>query len=111
MSGTLAAAVLAYSHLLARWGVAFGPGDLGKYVGLVISNSWGVFDPSWDFPAGHPGRYIDNPRHPFNLLVGVLASSGMRSFSRPAIAVRNAPMLDAVERLQQSPEQMLLTTF
>ncbi len=77
MSGTLAAAVLAYSHLLARWGVAFGPGDLGKYVGLVISNSWGVFDPSWDFPAGHPGRYIDNPRHPFNLLVGVLASSGI----------------------------------
>jgi len=77
MAGTLAAAVSAYSHLLARWGVAFAAGDLAKYAGLVVSNSWGVFDPSWDFPPGHPGRYIDNAHHPFNLLVGVLAASGV----------------------------------
>jgi hypothetical protein len=77
MGGTLAAAVLAYAHLLAKWSVSFAPGDLGKYLGLVISNSWGVFDPSWDFPPGHPGRYIDNPNHPFNLLVGVLVTSGV----------------------------------
>lgn len=76
MAGTLAAAVLAYSHLLARWSVSFAPGDLGKYRGLVVSNSWGVFDPNWDFRPGHRGRYIDNPRHPFNLLVDVLISSG-----------------------------------
>ncbi len=77
ISGTLAAAVLAYAHLLARWAVAYAPGDLGKYAGLVLSNSWGVFDPSWDFPPGHPGRYIDNPHHPFNLLVGVMVTSGI----------------------------------
>jgi hypothetical protein len=77
MAGTLAAAVLAHAHLLAKWSVSFALGDLGKYLGLVISNSWGVFDPSWDFPSGHPGRYIDNPRHPFNLLVGVLVTSGV----------------------------------
>jgi hypothetical protein len=77
MAGTLAAAVQAYSHLLAKWSVSFAPGDLGKYLGLVISNSWGVFDPSWDFPPGHSGRYIDNPNHPFNLLVGVLVTSGV----------------------------------
>jgi hypothetical protein len=76
MAGTLAAAVLAYSHLLAKWGVSFAPGDLGKYLGLVVNNSWGVFDPSWDFPSGHPGRYIDNPRHPFNLLVGTVGDIG-----------------------------------
>jgi Subtilase family len=77
MAGTLAAAVQAYAYLLAKWSVSFAPGDLGKYLGLVISNSWGVFDPSWDFPPGHPGRYIDNPNHPFNLLVGVLVTSGV----------------------------------
>jgi hypothetical protein len=36
MAGTLAAAVSAYSHLLARWGVAFAAGDLAKYAGLVV---------------------------------------------------------------------------
>jgi hypothetical protein len=77
MGGTLAAAVLAYAHLLAKWSVSFAPGDLGKYLGLVISNSWGVFDPAWDFPPGHPGRYIDNPRHPFNMLVDVLVTAGV----------------------------------
>jgi len=77
MAGTLAAALQAYAHLLARRSVSFAAGDLGKYAGLVINNSWGVYDPSWDFPAGHPGRYIDNPRHPFNLLVGVMAISGI----------------------------------
>lgn len=76
MAGTLAAAVLAYAHLLARWSVAFAPGDLGKYRGLVVNNSWGIYDPSWDFPPGHRGRYIDNPKHPFNLLVSVLVSAG-----------------------------------
>jgi hypothetical protein len=41
-----------------------------------VSNSWGIFHPSWDFPPGHPGRFIDNPNHPFNILVGTLAGSG-----------------------------------
>lgn len=73
IAGTLSAAVRAYGQLLAFWAVA-NPG--GGYRGMVVNNSWGVFHPSWDFPPGHPGRYIDNPRHPFNLLVGVLAGTG-----------------------------------
>ena len=43
---------------------------------LVVSNSWGMFDPSWDFPVGHPGNYSDNPRHPFNVIVASLEAAG-----------------------------------
>jgi len=43
---------------------------------LVISNSWGVFDPGWDFPTNHPSNYTDNPRHPFNLIVASLEAAG-----------------------------------
>jgi len=43
---------------------------------LVVSNSWGVFDPAWDFPPGHPGNYTDNPSHPFNLIVATLEDAG-----------------------------------
>jgi subtilisin family serine protease len=43
---------------------------------LVVSNSWGMFDPSWDFPIGHPGNYSNNPRHPFNVIVASLQSAG-----------------------------------
>jgi subtilisin family serine protease len=43
---------------------------------LVVSNSWGLFDPAWDFPVGHPGNYSDNPVHPFNLIVASLESTG-----------------------------------
>jgi subtilisin family serine protease len=43
---------------------------------LVVSNSWGMFDPAWDFPVGHPGNYSDNPRHPFNVIVASLEAAG-----------------------------------
>lgn len=43
---------------------------------LVVSNSWGSFKPSWDFPPGHPGNYSDNPAHPFNLSVSALEQAG-----------------------------------
>lgn len=43
---------------------------------LVVNNSWGVFDPTTDFPVGHPGNYTDNPGHPFNLIVASLESAG-----------------------------------
>ena len=42
----------------------------------MISNSWGSFSPSWDFPVGHPGNYSDNPAHPFNLIVASLEQAG-----------------------------------
>jgi subtilisin family serine protease len=73
MSGTLSAALAAYGFMLTSW--ASGP--LHHYKALVASNSWGIFHPSWDFPPGHPGRYCDNPRHPFNIQVGVATRSGI----------------------------------
>ena len=43
---------------------------------MVVSNSWGMFSPHWDFPVGHPGNYSDNPAHPFNVIVGSLEAAG-----------------------------------
>ena len=43
---------------------------------MVITNSWGMFDPAWDFPVGHPGNYSDNARHPFNIIVASLEAAG-----------------------------------
>jgi hypothetical protein len=76
-SRTLSVAIQAYAQVIISWSVAFGPGGLQQYKGLVINNSWGVFHPSWDFPPGHPGRYIDNPNHPFNSIIGTLTRSGV----------------------------------
>jgi hypothetical protein len=77
MSGVLSAALLAYAQVLSSWAVTKTGSDLSQYVAVVLTNSWGVFHPSWDFPAGHPGRYIDNPNHPFNLLVGTVVGAGV----------------------------------
>jgi hypothetical protein len=73
MSGTLSAALAAYGFMLQSW--ASGP--LHQYKALVASNSWGIFHPSWDFPAGHPGRYCDNPNHPFNIQMGTVTRAGI----------------------------------
>jgi hypothetical protein len=72
MDGLLSDAVLAYSFLL-RMFTQRRPGDPHS---LVVSNSWGMFNPSWDFPVGHPGNYSDNPNHPFNRIVGSLNRAG-----------------------------------
>lgn len=73
---TLAGAVQAYAQLLTFWAVAFAGGG-PRYSALVVTNSWGIYHPSWDFPPGHRGRYVDNPNHPFTALVGLLARSGV----------------------------------
>ena len=73
---TLSVGVQAYAALIAFWAVAYAPGGGPRYKALVVNNSWGMFHPSWDFPAGHPGRYLDNPAHPFAGLVSVLARAG-----------------------------------
>lgn len=73
---SISAALQAFAHLLANYAVAFAPGGTGRYNGLVVSNSWGVYHPSWDFPAGHPGRYCDNPKHPFRQIVNALTLAG-----------------------------------
>lgn len=71
IGGTLGDALEAYAHLESFWLVTFGP-TRGQYDSLVINNSWGTYHPSWDFPVGHPGRYIDNPNHPFNQKLEVM---------------------------------------
>ena len=73
MAGLLSDAIRAYVHL---YRVIRGPQRPGASSSLVVNNSWGMFHDSWDFPPGHPGRYSDNPAHPFNRIVGVLAHAG-----------------------------------
>ena len=73
---SISLAIHGFNHLITGWAVAFAAGGLSRYRGLVVNNSWGMFHPSWDFPVGHPGRYSDNPRHPFNIIVSALAGSG-----------------------------------
>jgi hypothetical protein len=73
---TLSVALLGFAQLLAFWAVGFAAGGGPKFKALVVNNSWGIFHPSWDFPPGHPGRFIDNPNHPFSILVKTLANSG-----------------------------------
>jgi subtilisin family serine protease len=72
MSGLLSDAVLGYSRLL---GLKTGS-QAARRAPLVVSNSWGMFSPEWDFPVGHPGNYSDNPAHPFNVIVGSLEAAG-----------------------------------
>ncbi len=71
MAGLLSDAVVAYSRL--RQILNSMPATRR---GLVVSNSWGMFSPTWDFPPGHPGNYSDNPNHPFNLIVASLEAAG-----------------------------------
>ena len=73
MDGFLSDALQAYSALVTMMRL---PLTSRPYRALVVNNSWGMYHPSWDFPAGHPGRYADNPSHPFNIIVGTLARSG-----------------------------------
>ncbi|HJS86075.1 MAG TPA: S8 family serine peptidase [Acetobacteraceae bacterium] len=73
MDGILSDAVQSYGVLLR---LMLLPDDERFFHSLVVSNSWGMFHPSWDFPPGHPGRYFDNPQHPFNRIVGSLANAG-----------------------------------
>lgn len=71
MAGLLSDAIRSYAKLRD---VLDGMGASRR--ALVVSNSWGMFDPSWDFPPGHPGNYSDNPRHPFNVIVASLEAAG-----------------------------------
>src|SRR5204863_446522 len=70
LGALLSDAVRAYSHLQ---GLMTGP---DRPPALVVSNSWGMFHPSWDEPPGDPGNFSDNPDHPFNRPVGALEALG-----------------------------------
>jgi subtilisin family serine protease len=71
MTGLLSDAVLAYSKLLQV--LTAMPAATRA---MVVTNSWGMFSPQWDFPPGAPGNYSDNPSHPFNIIVASLEDAG-----------------------------------
>ena len=71
MQGLLSDAVVAYGRLLQLQQALPAP-----YKSLVVTNSWGMFSPQWDFPPGNPGNYSDNPAHPFNVIVASLVAAG-----------------------------------
>jgi subtilisin family serine protease len=75
VSATVGAAMQAYAKLIAFWIdnlVLAGP-----YKALVLNNSWGIFHPcEEDVSPGQPGRFIDNPIHPFHFLVWFLGVLG-----------------------------------
>lgn len=72
----LSFANLGMALLNSYWAMAFTAAGTRKYNGLIVSNSWGLYHSSWDFPVGHPGRYSDNPNHPFTVSI-----AGMAQFS------------------------------
>ena len=61
------------AQLSAFWSIAFTPSGAPKYKALVISNSWGMYHPSHDFPVGHRGRYSDNPLHVFTRSISAMS--------------------------------------
>lgn len=73
MDGFLSDALLAYSKLLGWMRLS---DHERPYHSLVVSNSWAVFSPIWDFPPGSPGRYMDNLAHPFHQVVSALSNAG-----------------------------------
>jgi subtilisin family serine protease len=71
MAGLLSDAVLSYSSLLQTL-LQQSPQDRR----LVISNSWGMYSPRWDFPVGQPGNYSHSVVHPFFLVTNALIGAG-----------------------------------
>jgi hypothetical protein len=73
MDGLLSDAIAAYSVLLIEMSK---PSNHRAYSAIVVNNSWGMYNFSWDFPKGHSGRYGDNPNHPFHRQVENLSKAG-----------------------------------
>jgi len=86
MSGFLSDAVSSYSVLLQTM---LSPSPQPRK--LVVSNSWGMFDPAWDFPVGHPGNFSDNILHPFNVIVGSLEAAGADIYFAAGNCGRDCP--------------------
>jgi hypothetical protein len=91
MDGLLSDAIASYGLLLSRLIQAPKPfaGDTTQRT-MVVNNSWGMFHPSWDFPAGSPQNYSDNPAHPFNLQVASLEAAGADILFAAGIVERSA---------------------
>lgn len=73
MSGYLSEAIAAFSVLLSEMSK---PINRRAYNGIVVNNSWGMYNTGWDFPPGHSGRYADNSNHPFFRQVSSLSRAG-----------------------------------
>lgn len=65
-------AVESYEHL--RKIIALMPSEDDH--ALVVTNSWGLYSPLYDFPPGHPGNYTDNAAHPLNRKIAELDAAG-----------------------------------
>ena len=73
MGQRLGIAYQGIAQLSAFWSIAFTSSGAPKYKALVISNSWGMYHPSHDFPVGHRGRYSDNPLHVFTRSISAMS--------------------------------------
>ncbi|MEO5348536.1 MAG: S8 family peptidase [Magnetococcus sp. YQC-3] len=73
----LSDAVRVFRHLLT---IQQNAQKRGQPFSLVVSNSWGMLNIAWDFPAGDPRNYSDNPNHPFHLLLRSLERAGADIF-------------------------------
>lgn len=47
-----------------------------KKFSLVVNNSWGMYNPDWDYAVGNYKNYSNNPTHPFNRIVQELEEAG-----------------------------------
>ncbi|MBA3811935.1 MAG: S8 family serine peptidase [Caulobacteraceae bacterium] len=75
--GRLSDALAAYSQVLSSWAISGSGGGLSQYNAVVLTNSWSIMNPAADFPPGSPGRYVDNPNHPLNLMVAAVVRAGV----------------------------------
>jgi subtilisin family serine protease len=69
LKAQLSDAVLCYEELLRHATSSNAP--------LVVTNSWGLVDPTEDMAAPQDARYLDNPAHAFNLAVASLEAAGV----------------------------------
>lgn len=77
VQATIGAAMQAYYLLIWKWAIQPLSGVRPPYPALVVNNSWGIYHPSLDVPPATPGRYIDNPIHPFRDFIGLLTDAGV----------------------------------
>ncbi|GGS91412.1 S8 family serine peptidase [Nonomuraea spiralis] len=89
VEGMLSDAVAAYTHL--RGLLEAMPAESRS---MVVSNSWGLYNPEQDFPPGHPGNYSDNPAHPFNVMISNLEHAGADIVFAAGNCGRDCPAAD-----------------
>ena len=74
MLGLLSDAIQSYDVLLK---LRKKQNNSPKQWALVVNNSWGMYNPNWDYPVGDILNYSNDPTHPFNLIVEKLEGEGV----------------------------------